>query len=236
MFITNYHKSWNKFISCSDIVNELETIEKQIGKEIIDYFPKEENVLRFLSLDLSKIKYIIVGMEPYPSYYKINDEIIPEATGRSFEVNSVTSWEQKFKQTSLRNILKTIYLNEFGEKITIQELRNKIIDKSFLIKNPKDWFLSLERQGILFLNATLTVKPNEVNSHTLLWTYFMTELIQYIEKENSEIIWLLWGKDAQNRVIPNLQKNNYICSCHPRLAEFVDENCFQYIKNINWKG
>ena len=107
------HKSWLDFFT-NDIENELENIEKQIGD---NYFPSKENILRFMQLDLNKVKYIIVGMEPYPSSYIENNQVIPEATGRSFEVSSVKSWNQKFKQSSLRNILKTIYFNKYNVKI-----------------------------------------------------------------------------------------------------------------------
>lgn len=84
------HKSWLDFFT-NDIENELENIEKQIGD---NYFPSKENILRFMQLDLNKVKYIIVGMEPYPSSYIENNQVIPEATGRSFEVSSVKSWNK----------------------------------------------------------------------------------------------------------------------------------------------
>lgn len=226
------HKSWLDFFT-KDIENELENVEKQIGK---NYFPRKENVLRFMQLDLNKVKYIIVGMEPYPSSYIENNQEIPEATGRSFEVSSVKSWNQKFKQSSLRNILKTIYFNKYNVKISLNEIREKITNKEFKIKEPKEWFDSLENQGILFLNATLTVEPNNVDSHCKIWENFMNELIVYILNRNENIKWLLWGNKAQTRILPLVREENVICSCHPRLASFVDENCFQYIKNINFEG
>ena len=63
----------------------------------------------------------------------------------------------------------------------------------------------------------------------------MVELIKYIETEQNPK-WLLWGNKAQERIIPILKTDNVICTVHPRIASFVNENCFKYIKEINWLG
>ena len=31
-----------------------------------------------------------------------------------------------------------------------------------------------------------------------------------------------------------VDSKNTICSTHPRLVDFIDENCFQYMKDIQW--
>jgi uracil-DNA glycosylase len=211
---------------------ELEEIESKLG----EIFPNEQNVLRFLQNDLNKIKVVIVGMEPYPSSFDLNGATYPVATGRSFEIANVTNWNQKFKQSSLRNILKTVYFNEYGENIPLEDIRKKILNNDFPIKQPKDWFDSLENQGVLFLNATLTVEPYNVDSHTKIWSDFMNDLIVYMVNNNPNIKWFLWGDKAKQRFSPYLNENNMYLSCHPRLANFVNENPFQYEKNINWLG
>lgn len=230
----SWHSSWNAFMNDENVILALLKIENKLKEQKI--FPEAENVLRFLQKDLSDVKYIIVGMEPYPSSYDKNGKQIPEATGRSFEVSSITTWTQKFKQSSLRNILKTIYVNEYNKKETMENIRKLIENGSFPIKQPKEWFDSLEKQGIMFLNATLTVKPYNVDSHTELWTNFMNLLIEYIRNLNENVRWLLWGQKAQDRILPLISEDEAICCCHPRLAEFVDFNCFQYTENINWLG
>lgn len=231
----NIHESWNNFLT-KEIKTELDNIYKNIEKET--FYPDTKNVLRFLELDLTKIKYIIVGMEPYPSSYKKENKIIPEATGRSFEVSSILDkeWEDKFKQSSLRNILKTIYFNETGNKENLENIRKKIRNKEFKIKKPKDWFNSLESQGILFLNATLTVRAGKVDTHQKLWENFMNSLINFIEENNHNIKYLLWGTKAKERFSKIISEDKYIYSCHPRLPEFVEQNCFKKIQNINWLG
>lgn len=212
-----------------------EKIEKlnKIYEAIDDFFPREDSVLRFLNADFNKLKYVIVGMEPYPTSFLDNNVEIPEATGRSFEVASLKSWQSKFKQSSLRNILKTIYLNYTGENASMEKIRSEIAKNNFAMKEPKEWFDSMEKQGVLFLNATLTVKPYNVDSHTRLWGDFMNDLIKHIES-NQDVTWLLWGAKAQQRVMPLIK--NSILSVHPRLPEFVKQNCFKEANLVDWRG
>ena len=226
-----WHSSWNAFMTES-IIEELKEIESKIGKNI---YPEEKNVLRFLNNDLNNVKCIIVGMDPYPSSFSKNGKEIPIATGRSFEVQNIENWQQKFKQSSLRNILKTIYYNKTGQKKSMEELRDMIEKKEFCIKQPKEWFDSLENQGVLFLNASLTVEPGKPDSHRKIWNKFMTKLIKYIS-QNKNIKWLLWGDKAKTRVLPIIDESTAIISQHPRLDGFVKENCFKEIKEINWYG
>lgn len=231
----NIHPSWNEFLNRPDIKKELEIIESKIGN---NYFPKKENILRFLSQNIDELKCIIVGMEPYPSSYIRDNLEIPMATGRSFEVSILEGkdWNFKIKQSSLRNILKTIYYNKTKNIKSLEEIRKEINNGTFKILNPIELFDNLESQGVMFLNATLTVEKQNVDSHRKIWEYFMNELIKFIDKENKEIYWLLWGDKAKSRILPFIDKSNAIITQHPRLAGFVKENCFSLIKNINWTG
>lgn len=231
----NIHSSWNEFIEREDIVDELDKIYEKIGK---NYFPVEENVLRFLNMDLENIKCIIVGMEPYPTSWLKDGKEVPIATGRSFEVSLLEgqNWNYKIKQSSLRNILKTFYLNETGIKKSLEDVRNEINSGKFQILNPDDLFNNLEMQGVLFLNATLTVEKENVDSHRKYWEYFMNELINYITSKNDNVKWLLWGDKAKTRILPLIDEKDAIITQHPRLAGFVDENCFQYIDTVKWTG
>jgi len=219
--------NWN-FIN-GDRMVELEKIHCTIGS----YFPENRNVLRFLNADFNNLKYIIVGMEPYPTSFEKDGIEVPEATGRSFEVASLSSWKQKFKQSSLRNILKTVYFNYIGEIRSTEDIRKEIADESFPMKQPKDWFDSMEKQGVLFLNATLTVEPYNVDSHTKLWSDFMTALILHIEK-NQDVEWFLWGSKAQQMIAPHVRKS--IQTVHPRISEFVYQNCFESKDKVDWRG
>lgn len=221
-----------------DFINDerMEELGRIYGK-IDKFFPDEQNVLRFLNMDFLKIKYVIMGMEPYPSSFTRGGKTIPEATGRSFEVASLKDkqWSDKFKQSSLRNMIKAIYYNYTGEKISLDELRMKMSDGTFAIAPPGEWFDRMEDQGVLFLNATLTVEPYHADTHTKLWDKFMSDLIMHISRE-TDVKWMLWGGKAKERVLPLVNPDSCILSMHPRLDGFIEQNCFQYANDINWKG
>lgn len=226
------HPSWESFLT-PEVKGILQRCEKALENE--KYYPEKKNILRFLETDKDNIKVIIVGMEPYPSSYGKDGVAYPVATGRSFEIANIKDWREKYKQTSMRNILKTVYYNKAGKKPTLEELRTEISDGTFSILQPKDWFDSLEEQGVLFLNATLTVRQGVAGTtfHEELWENFMALLITELEKQSPE--WMLWGNVAQTRVGPYVQ--NAIYSCHPRLDRFVYKNCFGRSRaDIDWMG
>ncbi len=222
--VNGYHPNWGPFIHSADIQKEIQKIEKFLETE--EYFPSEDNVLRFLRQNPVKTKAVIVGMEPYPSSFTENGVAVPEATGRSFEVASIREWTDKFKQASLRNILKAIYLADTGKAVSMDELRKKIADGSFPISKPERWFDNLEEQGVIFLNATLTVRQYEVDTHTDKWETFIDCLIRYIESVNPDVIWCLLGTKARDRFLPRVREENAVVTCHPRLNAFVQTDLF----------
>lgn len=234
----NIHPSWKPLLT-NGFITELKRIENKLNSLTIDkgsqhrFFPKTENVMRFLEIDLNSVKYIILGMDPYPSWYEIDGTILPVATGRSFEVGNLNSWQQTFKQNSLQNIVKAIYYNQTGEKKKLAEIRELMANNEFELSPPHQWFDNLEAQGVLFLNATLTVTPGSPDSHTQDWQDSMSEIIRYVNV--NQVCWLLFGDKAQNRIHEALPGDflAHTC-CHPRRAQFVDENIFQYAADIDW--
>lgn len=231
MFIETWHSSWNEFMN-EETIQILNNIEKQIQNTT--YYPNKDKVLRFLNTDLNNIKYIIMGMEPYPSFNPVDN--CPQATGRSFEVSEIIGkdWNYKIKQSSLRNILKALYYNETNNKESLEKIREDINNKNFIIANPSDWFNLMEEQGVLFLNSTLTVEANNVGSHKKYWDLFREKLINFLKEK--DIKWMLWGNNAQQEVGQYLPEDKMLKAPHPRLDGFVKLNTFQYAKDINWKG
>lgn len=236
MFIKNIdeiHESWIGFLD-EKIIRELKHIEREIGN---NYYPTKENVLRFLNQDLNKVKYIIVGMDPYPTEYEKDGKFYPIATGRSFEVGNYNSWMESTKNKSLTNILKAIYIaNTNDSKSNIKEIREKIGTKEFDILEPNQLFDDLEEQGVLFLNYALTVEPHKPGSHTHLWENFTISLRDYIIKNNPNVIWILWGKDANEKLGRGISSKNILSNCHPRLNEFLENNNFAQMNDIDLKG
>jgi uracil-DNA glycosylase len=59
---------------------------------------------------------------------------------------------------------------------------------------------SWARQGVLLLNAALTVRAREANSHSKQgWEQFTDAVISTINIQKSGIVFMLWGKPAQQK-------------------------------------
>jgi len=73
------------------------------------------------------------------------------------------------------------------------------------------------RQGVLLLNAALTVRAGEPFSHSNFgWIDFTNAVIQKISDEKKDIIFLLWGKFAQEKqVLIDETKHHVLKAAHP---------------------
>ena len=73
------------------------------------------------------------------------------------------------------------------------------------------------RQGVLLLNATLTVKSNEAGSHQKRgWEVFTDAVIHLLNNEKRNLVFLLWGNYAQNKgKIIDQKKHLVLKSRHP---------------------
>lgn len=76
---------------------------------------------------------------------------------------------------------------------------------------------SWAQQGVLLLNATLTVQAHQPNSHKDLgWERFTDFIIQEISEKKENIIFVLWGAFAQKKEkLINPNKHYIIKSAHP---------------------
>jgi uracil-DNA glycosylase len=72
-------------------------------------------------------------------------------------------------------------------------------------------------QGVLLLNATLSVRAEEPNSHALIgWQQFTNQVIKKISDEKKGIVFLLWGKFAQEKEsLIDTQKHYVLKAAHP---------------------
>lgn len=72
-------------------------------------------------------------------------------------------------------------------------------------------------QGILLLNATLTVRENTAGSHQKRgWEYFTDSVIRYLSENTSGLIFVLWGNYAiakKNLIDP--AKHHILTAAHP---------------------
>ncbi|TAH43281.1 MAG: uracil-DNA glycosylase [Bacteroidetes bacterium] len=72
-------------------------------------------------------------------------------------------------------------------------------------------------QGVLLLNATLTVRANEAGSHQNQgWEKFTDALIKKLSKNKSNLVFMLWGKYAQAKeTLIDQHKHIILKAAHP---------------------
>lgn len=73
------------------------------------------------------------------------------------------------------------------------------------------------RQGVLLLNATLTVRAHEAGSHQNKgWELFTDEVIRKLASEKEGIVFLLWGGYAKKKIrLIDTTKHHVLTSGHP---------------------
>jgi uracil-DNA glycosylase len=72
-------------------------------------------------------------------------------------------------------------------------------------------------QGVLLLNASLTVRKNEPGSHSKIgWIEFTDAVIRKISEQKKGLVFLLWGKFAQDKqVLIDETKHHVLKAAHP---------------------
>lgn len=157
-------------------------------------FPPKELIFNAFNLcSFDAVKVVILGQDPYHGE--------GEANGLAFSVNDAVKIPP-----SLQNIYKEINLDF-----------ERILDQSEQTSgNLERW----AKQGILLLNATLTVRKDLPNSHKHLhWQHFTDAVIQTISNEKENVVFLLWGSFAQKKAnLIDTTKHYVLTSGHPSFA------------------
>lgn len=140
----------------------------------------------FNQTPFSKVKVVILGQDPYHGF--------GQAHGLSFSVPDGIK-----PPPSLINIFKELH-KDIGMPIPTSG-------------NLTKWAL----RGVLLLNSVLTVRANEPASHAKLgWTNFTDEVISKISKQKEGVIFLLWGKYAQEKQqLIDETKHHVLKAAHP---------------------
>ena len=140
----------------------------------------------FNQTPFSKVKVVILGQDPYHG--------IGQAHGLSFSVPDGVN-----PPPSLINIFKELH-TDIGMPIPATG-------------NLTRW----ATQGVLLLNAVLTVRANEAASHSKIgWTDFTNAVISKISEQLDGIVFLLWGKYAQDKQpLIDETKHHVLKAAHP---------------------
>ena len=151
------------------------------------YPPKEFIFNAFNQCSFENTKVVILGQDPYHG--------TGEANGLAFSVNDTIKIPP-----SLRNIYREIN-SDFD---TIFEPTSGNLER---------W----AQQGVLLLNATLTVRKDTPNSHKHLhWQQFTDKVIEQLSTEKEHLVFLLWGAFAQKKAkFIDETKHLILTSGHP---------------------
>ena len=229
----NIHEDYYDFFTVEK-VTAINSFIKCMEIRKIEYIPKNEYIFKALRSSISSRKVCILSNEPYSQ-----GEI---ATGLAFEVKN-TSWVNHEINISLKNILKLLYKTYNGKMEDIEKIRKEINHNEFNILPPNELFKSWEKQGVLLLNSSLTAIEEKTGEHNKFWHPFTRDLMEYISKKNENIVYLLWGKDAE-QFEKNILNGEIIKSNHPAKGghsegekDFLKGDFFEKTKDIiNWLG
>ena len=182
-------------------------------------YPEYKDIFNAFKLcSFKKLKVVIIGQDPY---HKVG-----QAHGLAFSVKTKNQ-----HPPSLKNIL-----TELKNDININNLNNGDLS---------NW----AKQGVLLLNSLLTVRENEPTSHQNIgWEKFTNHVIQLISDQKNNIVFLIWGKHAAEKIrYIDKAKHHILISSHPSPLSayrgFFGSNHFsrtnnflieKNIKPINW--
>ena len=163
-----YFKEWSKVIDFTILEEIIKKLDILYNHNLIT--PSKDKVFKcFTECSYNDLKVIIIGQDPYPQ--------LNVATGLAFA--------NKEKTTNISPSLQII-----KESLITPYISNG--DKRFDI-TLESW----ANQGILLLNAALTVEYRRPESHIDLWRPFIVKLIENLSIKNSGLVYILLGATAK---------------------------------------
>ena len=161
-------------------------VNEEYGSGRIIYPPADEIFNAFHLTPLNEVKCVIIGQDPY---HNVN-----QAHGLCFSVRPEVEIPP-----SLVNIYKELQ----------DDLGCEIPNNGYLVK----W----AKQGVLMLNSVLTVRAHQANSHQGIgWEQFTDAVMDILNKQDRPIVYLLWGRPAQNKAARINNPNHLILKApHP---------------------
>ena len=181
--------SWYRFIKTQMEESYFASLRSTVEEEYekeVCFPPKEQIFNAFQACPLEEVRVVIIGQDPYHG--------AGQANGLCFSVNDGIKIPR-----SLLNIFKELE-SDLGAPIPISG-------------NLERW----AEQGVLLLNAVLTVQEGKAGSHKKKgWEVFTDAVMEHINSECENVVFLLWGNDAQKKGrIVDTKKHLVLTSGHP---------------------
>ena len=210
MTLEEYFGRWMRVID----KRELESVLSKLGPEYKrkPICPAQSNVFKaFEVCPYDELKVVMLGQDPFPQK--------GVATGILFGNKEGTRDEDL--SPSLQ-IVKEAAIN-------FEIPHNCIIFDPTL----ESW----AKQGILMINSALTVEMNKVGSHVMLWRPFIASLLKNLSENETGIIYVLFGKQAQTfKPYINKQFNTVLEEDHPayfaRTGKAMPHTVFEQISKL----
>ena len=141
----------------------------------------------FNTSSFDKVKIVIIGQDPYHGP--------DQAHGLCFSVSDGVP-----HPPSLKNIFKELQ----------KEYSDFIIPKN---GNLSSWAM----QGVLLINAVLTVRAHQAESHRNKgWERFTDSIISTISKKSEHVVFMLWGNYAKAKTkLIDSNKHLILLAAHP---------------------
>lgn len=187
---TRYDPSWEPLLKPlfkQDYMRNLSAFVQQERRETL-VFPPESLVFNAFKLTpFDKVRVVLLGQDPYH-----NDG---QAQGLSFSVP---------EGVALPPSLKNIYTELVSDIPGFHYPASGDLTK---------W----AKQGVLLLNATLTVRAHQAASHQRRgWEEFTDQIIQLISQKLENVVFILWGSYAQKKgVLIDPNKHLLLKAVHP---------------------
>ncbi|MCX6787819.1 MAG: uracil-DNA glycosylase [Candidatus Kaiserbacteria bacterium] len=163
--------SWQKHLESEFEKSYFAELTAFVKKEYQDgaVYPASKDIFRAFDLcPFEKVKVVVLGQDPYHGEQQAN--------GLAFAVD-----EKEALPPSLRNIFKEIE----------SDLGKPLVHKSGDLSR---W----AKQGVLLLNATLTVRAHAAGSHQEKgWEQFTDAVIRALSDERTGLVFMLWGNYAK---------------------------------------
>jgi len=136
-------------------------------------YPAPKNIFRAFDLcPFDKVKVVILGQDPYHG--------VKQANGLAFAVH-----DEVTVPPSLQNIFKELSADC---SLPFEALAKK--------GNLEHW----SKQGVLLLNATLTVRARNAGSHQGKgWEAFTDAAIKALSEKREHLVFMLWGNYARQK-------------------------------------
>lgn len=183
------HVQWMDWLAPEIQQDYFKQLEKKLkeAQKHQKVFPPIRHRFAALKQDPFAVKVVILGQDPYHGE--------GQAHGLAFSVQKGVKWPP-----SLKNIFKEVE----------QEGFTKADDQT---GNLERW----ANQGVLLLNTVLTVTESQPLSHRHWgWEKFTTRVIELLNRERSGLVFMLWGKEAQQKMsLINVKNHLVLAAPHP---------------------